>query len=259
MTQEILNLCGQMPGFFNYFVAFTLILARILAFLQVAPIFQRKELVFMAKIGFGLILTFMLMGVIKIEEVPKDIPYLYLLFTNTLTGYFLGIICRFIFQTVQAAGDLANNQMALSSASTFDPSTRVQTSIVGNIMGLFAVCVFIQIGGLYWMLSAFHRTFEVFPLFDPAPAYTTQVALDYFITITGNIIFIGFQMVAPVIITTLAIDIILGIISKTAPQINVFQLSFVFKPAVGCMVLLATMPIFLRVLEDYFLSHARFF
>lgn len=230
-----------------------------LAFFKVAPIFNRKEVVFMAQVGFAMILTVMLMSVIEIDQIPSDIPYIYLLLMNITEGVFLGIITRFIFDTIQAAGDLANNQMALSSASTFDPSTRVQTSIVGKMIGLMAVVVFIHIGGVHWMLMAFKRSFEIFPVFSPLPDFINAVTLEYFIYISGNIIFVGFQMVAPVIITTLAIDIILGIISKTAPQINVFQLSFVFKPTVGCMVLLATIPLFMNVLEDYFMNHAQFF
>lgn len=259
MTHAILELLGQFPGFYQYFIAFTLIFARLLAFFMIAPIFKRKEVPNMAKIGFAMMLSYILMTIIKLGDIPQDVPYMFLLFANITTGYFIGLICRFIFQTIQAAGDMANNQMALSSASTFDPSTKVQTSIIGRLLGLFAVVVFINIGGIYWLITAFHRSFEIFPVFSTVPQLIQNVTLDYFIYISGNIIFVGFQMVAPVIITTLAIDIILGIISKTAPQINVFQLSFVFKPCVGTMVLLATFPIFMRILEDYFMSHATFF
>lgn len=259
MTEHLIELVSQIPGFYDQFIAFTLILARLLAFFKIAPIFRRKEIVFMAQIGLAMLFTFILMCVIDIGKVPSDAPYIYLLLMNVLEGYFLGLITRFIFMTIQSAGDLANNQMALSSASTFDPSTRVQTSIIGRIIGMFAIVVFIHIGGFHWLFLAFKRSFEIFPVFEIAPDFVGSVPLKYFIYISGNIIFVGFQMVAPVIITTLSIDIILGIISKTAPQINVFQLSFVFKPTVGCMVLLATMPIFLRILEDYFMRHAQFF
>lgn len=255
MTNEILEIFGQIPGFYSYFIAFTLIFARLLAFFQIAPIFRRKEVVLMAKIGFSMMLSFMLIGLIDIKKIPDDVPYIYLLVVNVTEGFFIGLIFRMIFSAIQAAGDMANNQMALSSATIFDPSSRVQTSIVGQIFEMFAVIVFIDIGGLHWVISAFQRSFEIFPLYEPVAAFTTAVTLDYWILISGNLIFIGFQMVAPVVITTLAVDIILGIISKTAPQINVFQLSFVFKPTIGCMVILVTLPLFYRVLEDYFLTN----
>ncbi|MEW5819675.1 MAG: flagellar biosynthetic protein FliR [Cyanobacteriota bacterium] len=259
MTHEIIKLLDQLPNFYDYYIAYMLVFARMIAFFQLAPIFKRKELVFMAKVGFSTILTLVILTIIDVGTIPQGQSFVYLLFINVVVGITIGFISRMIFHTVQAAGDLANNQMALSSASTFDPSTKVQTSIIGHIMSLFSVVVFIEIGGLHWVISAFKRSFDLFPLFDPTPQMMSQISLDYLITISGNIIFVGFQMVAPIIITTLAIDIILGIISKTAPQINVFQLSFVFKPCVGCMVLLATMPIFMRVLENYFIEYSQFF
>ncbi len=259
MTESFIQLLDQIPGFHNYLYAFFLMFARLLAFFQIAPVFRRKEIFHMAKIGMTMALTFVFMGVIDVGEIPTDVPYLYLFFINVLIGYFFGLICRFIYATIQAAGDMANNQMALSSASTFDPSTRVQTSIVGKVMSWLGLVIFIELGGLQWMFIAFRRIFDIFPVFEPTPMFVDAVTLDYIILTSGNIIFIGFQIVGPVIITTLAIDITLGIISKTAPQINVFQLSFVFKPCVGTMVLLATLPIMLRVLEDYFIRNAQFF
>jgi flagellar biosynthetic protein FliR len=259
MTDEIIKIVSEIPGFYDYFIGYILILARVLSFILIAPVFRRKEVQSMIKVGFSMIIAYIMLQIIDIGTVPTDVPFIFLLFMNVTVGLFLSLITRMIFSTVQAAGDMANNQMALSSASVFDPGSRVQTSIIGRITGMLAIVVFINVGGLYWLISGIERSFTMFPLFDATPALVTQVTLEYWIYVSANIIFIGFQMVAPVIITTLAIDIILGVISKTAPQINVFQLSFVFKPTVGSMVLLATLPLFYRLLETYFLDHALLF
>lgn len=259
MTSEVIKIFSQIPGFYDYFIAYFLIFVRLMGFFQIAPIFRRKEIVGMAKIGMAMLFSGILVNVIKIEGIPKDLPFVFLIFMNLSIGMFLGLICNMIFSTIQAAGDLANNQMALSSASMFDPSTRTQTSIIGNAIAMFGLVIFCGIGGLHWLFKAFVRSFEIFPLSNPVASMTAQIPLDYWIIISGNIIFLGFQIVAPIFITTLAIDIILGIISKTAPQINVFQLSFVLKPTVGAMVLLATLPLLMRVIEDYFMEFNRFF
>lgn len=259
MTHDIINILNQIPGFYNYAIAAILIFARMIAFFHICPVFRRKEVVFMAKLGLSMMFTFILLPTLDIGKVPQDIPFIFLIFINTLEGLFLGLICLMIFDAIQAAGDLANNQMSLSSASMFDQSTKSQTSIIGQVFSLLGTVIFINIGGVQWMIAAFTRSFEIFPIFNPIPNFPDNVPLDYWIYISGNVIFMGFQIVAPIVIVTLAIDIILGIISKTAPQINVFQLSFVFKPVVGCGVLLATLPLLLRILEDYFMQHARFF
>jgi len=77
--------------------------------------------------------------------------------------------------------------------------------------------------------------------------------------LTGNVMFIGLQLSAPVVITTLCQDMILGIISKTAPQINVFQLSFLFKPLVGTVILLIIMPLLSNAIIDYFNYYSQIF
>ena len=69
----------------------------------------------------------------------------------------------------------------------------------------------------------------------------------------------GLQIASPVLLATLGQDIILGVISKTAPQVNVFQLSFLFKPVVGAAILVWIMPMLVNIINDYFLSFANIF
>ena len=83
--------------------------------------------------------------------------------------------------------------------------------------------------------------------------------MEYLIKLTSNVLFVGLQIASPVLLATLGQDLILGIISKTAPQVNVFQLSFLFKPVLGAAILVWIMPIIFNVISDYFLSFAKIF
>lgn len=259
MSENIINLFAQMPGFYDQYLAFILIFSRVLAFIYISPMFKRKEVVAMIKIGLALILSYTILFSTDHGNFPKDVPYLYLLVINIVEGLFFGHICQMIYDMVQAAGDLANTQMSLSSASMFDPSTRQQSSIMGQVYSLLGLVIFFNIGGVHMLISALIKTFDIFPVFYPTPDFAKAVTMDYWIYISGNVTFIAFQIIAPILITTLAVDIILGIISKIAPQVNVFQLSFVFKPVIGCIIFLITLPLLMRVLEDYFISHSNFF
>ena len=69
----------------------------------------------------------------------------------------------------------------------------------------------------------------------------------------------GLQIASPVLLATMGQDIILGVISKTAPQINVFQLSFLFKPVFGVAILMWIMPILIDIINDYFTSFSNIF
>ena len=79
------------------------------------------------------------------------------------------------------------------------------------------------------------------------------------IKITSNLLYMGLQIASPVLLATMGQDIILGVISKTAPQINVFQLSFLFKPVFGVAILMWIMPILIDIINDYFTSYSNIF
>ena len=89
--------------------------------------------------------------------------------------------------------------------------------------------------------------------------FENLVNIQYLSQVTGNILFTGLHIAGPVLLATLAQDIILGIISKTAPQINVFSLSFLFKPVMGAFILIVILPMLINVITNYLVAHANIF
>ncbi len=236
-----------------------LIFARVMGFIRFAPVLNRKEVPGMVKLSFALILTIILMMTIPVQDVPQG-PSLFLgIILNIIGGMIIGFIANCIIQAISAAGDMINMQMGLSSAMVLDPTVGAQVSILGSFFGILAVILFIHVGGVYWLVNALHRSFEIFPMYATAIPMDKLVNKEYLITITSNILYVGLQIASPVLLATLGQDLILGIISKTAPQVNVFQLSFLFKPVLGAAILLWIMPIIVNVINDYFLSFAKIF
>jgi len=169
-----------------------------------------------------------------------------------VAGALVGFIANAIFLMVAAGGDIINMQMGLTSSTMFDQNTRNQSSVLGTFFNLFAVVIYCNIGGLYWLFNAFLKTFELYNIWGTSIPLEKFASLDYLITITASVLFVGLQIAAPVLLATLGQDIILGIISKTAPQVNVFQLSFLFKPVLGAAILIFILPILLNVIQDYY-------
>ena len=180
-------------------------------------------------------------------------------FLNIAGGMLVGFIANCIVLAISAAGDMINMQMGLSSAMVLDPTVGTQVSILGNFFGLLAVILFIDVGGVYWLINALHRSFEIFPVYASAIPMDRLINKEYLVTLTSNVLYIGLQIASPVLLATLGQDLILGIISKTAPQVNVFQLSFLFKPVLGAAILLWIMPVIVNVINDYFISYAKIF
>lgn len=240
-----------------------LLLARVLAFTAFAPVLSRKDIPFNIKTAFALVITIMLIWLVPQANIPSQTPtigqFFYLLLLNAFIGALVALIAGMIHRVIAAAGSMMNNQIGLSSAMIFDPSSRAQVMLLDQFFGLFATVIFIYIGGLYWLLDALKRTIDIFPVYGYAHPFTDVIDLSYLSTVAGNSIVIAVQLVAPVIVVTLAVDIMLGVVNRTAQQMPVFQLSFALKPAIGMGVLLVTLPIFIEAVIHYFRDFSKIF
>lgn len=259
MLENILAFFKDFPQFNNALAAGLLVFARFLAFAWFAPVLGRKDIPVFIKVSFSVILTCIFMNIQHFPHTPKDMSLLLGITLNMTFGVIIGYIASCIFDVVAAAGDMINMQMGLSAAQLMDPSSKEQSSIMGNLFKYIGTIIFMNIGGVQWLISAFHRGFDVFPLYATSIPLDKIVNMNYLIEITSNVLFIGLQLAAPVLIATMAMDIILGVISKIAPQINVFQLSFLFKPVLGMAVIISLLPLLVNVITDHFLGYAQIF
>ncbi len=235
------------------------IFARVAGLMRTTPFLQRSEIPMIAKVGFSLIFTIILSMLIKPEMPPQGLSIIYAVVINYLCGALIGFIVNCIVKAVESGGDMINMQQGVSSATIMDPTTSSQISIMGRIFSLLGLIIFLEIGGAYWTFNAFIRSFEIFPVYSSFVPLDEIVNMPYLVKITSNVLYIGLQIASPVLLATLGQDIILGIISKTAPQVNVFQMSFLFKPCMGAAILVVIMPSLLNVISDFFMSFANIF
>ena len=252
---EIVTQIGQLfPAFDAALAAGILVFARMLGFIMLAPVFNRKEIPAIVKIGFVFILTVTLTTVMKPAAPPANNALLLSIILNLTVGVMIGYMARLILIAIDAGADMINMQMGLSSAMVLDPTSQTQISILEKYFSLFAILLFIHLGGIYWLFQAFMRSFNVFPIYATSIPLMKIVNIDYLIQMSSNVLYMGLQIASPVLLATLGQDIILGVISKTAPQVNVFQLSFLFKPVFGAAILIWILPMLVNIMSDYFLS-----
>ena len=259
VVELIQNFAKYFPEINNALGAGFLVFVRVLGLMRFAPGLNRKEIPSMVKIAFALTFTIILTSILKPEMPPVGVSIIYGLIINYTVGALIGYIAYCILAAVDAGGDMINTQMGMSSAMVLDPTSSTQVSIMGKLLGLMGLLIFINIGGMYWVLNAFMRSFEIFPVYGTAIPLEKIINTEYLVKITSNILYIGLQFASPILLATLGQDIILGIISKTAPQINVFQLSFLFKPVMGAFLLSILLPMLFGVVNDYFLTYTHIF
>ena len=233
-----------------------IVFARMMGFVLLAPIFSRKEIPSLVKIGLVFVLTITLTGVLKPSAPPVDYSIFLSIVLNIAVGAMIGYMARLILLAIDAGADMINMQMGLSSAMVMDPSSQGQISLLEKLFATFGILIFINLGGIYWLFNAFMRSFEIFPIYATSIPLAKIVNMDYLIQMTSNVLYMGLQIASPILLATLGQDIILGVISKTAPQVNVFQLSFLFKPVFGAAIMVWILPMLVNVISEYFLSFA---
>jgi len=259
ITDAIIEFSKQFPAFDSAINTGLVVFARILTFASFAPVFGRKEVPMLVRLSLSLVLTITTVSILGNPLTPKDFSLELSVFLNAVFGGIIGFIANTIFCAINAGGDMINMQMGLSSAMMFDNSTKAQASIFGTFLVLFATVLFMDIGGMYWLIRAIVRSFDIFPVYGTDLNLAALISRDYIITVTSNVLYIGMQIASPILLATLGQDVILGIISKTAPQVNVFQLSFLFKPVIGVAIMIVILPMFVNMVTDYFMSFAQIY
>ena len=257
ITQDVMSqLSRTFPLFAVYFTTGFIMFARVMGFFRFAPVLNRKEMPTMVRLSLALILTIMFVAAIRPQVPPADNSFILSILLNYVAGGILGYMAQLILLAIDAGADMINMQMGLSSAMVLEPTTSSQTSILAKLISLLGIIIFMEIGGMYWLFNAFVRSFEMFPIYATSIPLSEIVNMDYLIKMTSNVLYMGLQIASPVLLATLGQDIILGVISKTAPQVNVFQLSFLFKPVFGAAIMVWILPMLVNVITDYFQSFA---
>lgn len=245
-----------------------LLFFRMLAFCTTGPVFNRKNIPIVVRLCAAMFLTGTLFWMVAdpSAEASKSAfardqhgVYLIQLVLNIVVGALIGFVADLILQAIYAAGNLMNNQVGLSASTILDPATGKQSMILEALFGYMATLIFIYLGGIQWMIKALARSLELFPLYAMQPPIMKVIDVSYLLLLSSNVLLIGVQLIAPVVIVTMAVDIMLGVVNRTAQQMPVFQLSFALKPAIGIGVLLLTLTTFIQALSNYLNDYSKIF
>ena len=254
LLNEVMKLIPQLNA---YFMTGFLIFVRLLGFFRFAPVFCRKEIPALVKIPMAILVTVFIVPIMKPMEVLTQVDsFILSILLNFAVGAIIGYMARLIVIAVDCGAEMINMQMGLTSATTLDPSSSGQVSILSNIIALMGLLIFINLGGVYWLFKALMKSFEIFPIYAVSVPLAKIANMELLIKLSSNTLYMGLQIASPILLATLAQDIILGVISRTAPQVNVFQLSFLFKPVLGAAIMVWILPMLMNVIEQYFLSFA---
>jgi flagellar biosynthetic protein FliR len=164
---------------------------------------------------------------------------LLLVVQQLLVGLTLAFAARIVFTAIEFAGELIGLQMGLNFAGFFDPMTGGQTTAVSKFFGISISWLFIVINGHLLLISAVVQSFRAFPV-GPEPFAFLQAVQPQ---VWGAEVFrLGLWIALPLVAMLLFVNLMLGIISRVAQQMNVFAIGFPITVGVGLLGVLLTLP-----------------
>jgi len=218
-------------------------LARVLAVLAAAPVLGQARIPMRVRIGLGVGLVIVLVPTLPAPPpvAPGSAAGMLILASQIVIGLAIGLVLRLVFSAVEMAGDLVGTQMGLGFAMFYDPGNVQHTPILGQFMGLLATLTFLSINGHLLVIAALAQSFQTLPIAaTPLGASLFEVLARH-----GAIVFVaGLQLALPLIVTMLVVNLALGVLTRAAPQLNVFAVGFPLTLALGFAALMFTLPYF---------------
>jgi len=205
---------------------FVLVLTRVSGLVMTAPVFGSRNVPLRVRallaIALALLITPLQGGGLSVA--PGNLLELLLLVgREALLGLALGLSVLILFTSLQLTGQLMGQISGMSLADVFDPSYETDVSIFSQLLDLVAVAVFLAIGGHRQVLAALLDTFQNLPVGSCNLPSSVVPAL---VELLGESFEIGLRAAAPVMLALLLSVLILGLISRTLPQLNVIAVGF---------------------------------
>lgn len=214
---------------------------RVLAVFASAPVFSARSVPMRTKIGLAFVIA------ICLQPALPEPPMLSLnssaafgaVVQQLSIGLAIGLAVRIVFSAVEMAGEIIGLQMGLNFAGFFDPSTNSQSSTVGRFFGNSAMLLFIVMNGHLLLIQAVAMSFQTFPVGDNPLGAVRGMRLY---ELGGLIFYYGLWIALPMIGMLLFVNVVMGIVSRIAPQMNVFAIGFPLTLSVGLLGIAFTLP-----------------
>ena len=231
-----------------WLAAFLYPFLRILALMSSAPLFSHASVPVMVRVGLAFAITLVVAATLPAAPFvsPFSAAGIVLVFQQVIVGVAIGLAMQLVFAAVTLAGDLIGLQMGLSFASFVDPQNAEQAPIVGGFLSLILMLVFLAINGHLALVAAMADSFTVMPV---GPSGWKALDAMRLVEAGSGLFATGVALSLPVVGALLLVNLTLGVLTRTAPQLNLFAVGFPVTLAVGLVMLLLAMPFALPALQ----------
>ncbi len=237
----------------NPFVLFTFVLARISGLVTTAPIFTGDQIPVQARaiLAVGLALLLTPTQWTGGSPSPASLPdYAILMAGEFLIGMILGLGIIIMVSGMQLAGQVIAQMSGMALADVLSPGGDTETPLFSNLLYMTALAVFVVIGGHRAAVDALLTTFKAFPA-GHAPDATAALGRTVELLMTESFA-LGLRAAAPAMVALLLATLVLGLIGRTLPQLNILVLGFGVNAIVTLAVLIVSIGAVAWLFQEHF-------
>jgi len=223
-------------------IVFLLLTIRIGAIVLSLPLLNSRNIPAQLKVMLILMLSVALYPLVQTQQVviPQRLGHLGLaVVSEMLIGLTIGFVAQILFAGIQLGGEIISQQMGLNFATIFDPQNAHQVSLIAHFQDVLAMLLFLSGSAHHWFIIAMAESLQSIPL---GALSASGAVLPVILTLLGKACVIAIQLAAPVSIALLLATLVLGVIARLVPQLNVFMLSFPATLGLGMVMLALALP-----------------
>ncbi len=232
-----------MEGWMDILLPLLLLLGRVTAFLVVLPIFGWQSLPVTVRAGVAVMLTVFLGRLLPVPAAMGQMHWLgglLLMVRELLCGLGLGLAVRLVYAAVQQGALMALQQMGLADAGVIDPDSGEDTQPAALLFEWTFTLLFLVAGGHRLLVLVLARSFDAFPLGSPPEA---AVLAEEVLFAGSHMLLLALRLAAPVVAAFLVLAVVLGVLARVLPEMNILMSSFPLRVAAGMLMARAILPV----------------
>ena len=217
-------------------------LFRISALVSVAPIFGAQNVPVRVRVGLSLAITLVVAPVLPpMPEVdPVSSTGLIIIVQQILIGLTMGFALRLVFAAFVLAGQLIGQTMGLGFASLVDPQNGVQVPVISQFYLILTTLIFLSLNGHLILIEVLAASFTTLPVGEHG--VTTHGLWS--VVSWGGQVFSGAVLVSlPAMAALLVVNVAFGVMTRAAPQLNIFSIGFPVMILLGVLIMMMTLPV----------------
>lgn len=228
----------------EYFLA---ILVRIVGAMAFAPIFGNMNVTRRVRLFISVAIAFAIFANYPYRplEYTTFIGYTVILLKELVVGLSIGFMSNITLTIISMAGQFIDRELGFSMVSNFDSTFNTETTITAEFYNMLVMVILLASNLHYFIISALSDSFALIPIGNVT--IDSGVLYDSMISYISSYFVIAFRISLPVLITIMLLNVVLGVLAKTAPQMSMFVIGIQLKIFGGFAVLIATLPFLVNI------------